>query len=50
MMQQADAKVAERRVQRVFVPWHMRNDHWALVVLELEAERVDVYDSLRGDK
>ena len=42
--------VAERRVQRVFVPWHMRNDHWALVVLELEAERVDVYDSLRGDK
>ena len=42
------AVVAQRCVRRVLVPWHVRNNHWALVVLELEARRVDVYDSLRG--
>ena len=35
------------RVQRVLIPWHEGKSHWILVVLELAAERVDIYDSLR---
>ena len=40
------ALVRQRAVQRVLIPWHIDNAHWALLAIDLANERVDIYDSL----
>merc|ERR1712146_192016 len=40
--------VAQRSVRLILLPWLVDESHWVLVVLELDNNRVAVYDSMRS--